>query len=626
MSETGMKERRPRVSSRLLHYALRYKARFALGLIATAVMGSLDTVVAGGTGLLAKVLSGLASNGGGAGRVDFPLTIPIVNVTYRVTSFSVIYLLAAAIFATVLVKSLFVYGREYFMNSASNKVLLNLRADFFDKVLGLPMRYFAGERTGAVMSRFTTDIGNIDQAITAGISTTQNAIYTVIFTAALLLTSWKLTLLAVLIFPFSGLIIKTFGEKIRATSRRISLNFADISAFLQERISGIKVIKAFVLEDRERARFAQKLRDNYRYSMRNVRHVALLKPINEILNNAGIILVVLFCSWQFVHGHMKIDVITRFIVLTSMVYKPLKELGNSTAVFQRALASAARVFELLDLEQESRAGAGLPKSAVRGDVEFRDVTFAYRAGVPVLERVSFRARPGETVALVGPSGAGKSTVVHLLQRFYDADQGAILVDGVDLRTVALSSLRALMGSVSQETVLFADTVRENIRYGKADATDDEVEEAARVANAHGFITELNEAYETYIGERGVQLSGGQRQRIAIARAVLSDPRILLLDEATSALDNESEALVQEALDRMRRDRTSIVVAHRLSTIYGADRIVVFDGGRVVDTGRHAELVARSGLYRRLYEMQFDFEKAEPTIERNSSSNPSIIPS
>jgi subfamily B ATP-binding cassette protein MsbA len=616
-------------SRRLLRYVLLYKGRFALGLLATSIMGGLDTVVAAATGLLVKILGALGAQMPHKGTIDFPLTIPVLNITFQVRSFSVIFYLAAAIFATVLVKVIFVYAREYLMNSASNKVLVRIRRELFEKILGLPMRYFDRERTGGIMSRFTSDVANIEQAISAGIATTQNLIYAVIFTTALVFTSWKLTLLAVVIFPASGAIIKIFGDRIRAVSRKLAVNVADISAFLQERIAGVKVIKSFVREEDEKRKFAGKVATNYGYSMKTVRLIALLKPINEVLNNAGMIVVVLFCSWQFVYGYMKIDVITRFVVLMSMAYKPLKELSGNTAVFQKALASAARVFEMLDLKGEVGAAPSLPLSSalssapssapssaatfsasrrdgasVRGEVEFQDVFFSYNERETVLGGVSFTAKPGETVALVGPSGAGKTTIIQLLPRFYEIDSGRILIDGVDIRDLDLYDLRSFIGTVSQETVLFDDTVRENIRYGKPDAAEKEVIEAARVANAHQFITELKDGYDTMIGERGVALSGGQRQRIAIARAVLSDPRILLLDEATSALDNESEFLVQEALERAMRKRTSLVVAHRLSTIYGADRIVVLDAGRVVETGRHTDLIARSGLYRRLYEMQF----------------------
>jgi len=591
---------------RLYKYFFKFKTRIIIGIIATLVMGLMDTVLATGTGVLMNIMTELGKVATNQ-NISFYVKIPRTNIPIHVTGFETIIYVALVVFASVLIKVCFVYLREYMMNSAAQKVLLYLRNEIFTKILRLPMNFFDRERTGNLMSRITNDVNNVEIALNSGILTTQNFIYSVIFTIALFATSWKLTLLTIILFPILGAVLKYFGDRIRNVSKKLSINIADISSFLQENISSIKVIKSFGREDFREKQFYEKTRTNYSFSMKNVRAVALLKPINEVLSNLSMIIVIFFCAHEFVTGHMKIDTITTFIILVTMLYKPLKELGNQTTIFQKALASAMRIFEILDLENEDNPEKPIKieLNNIKGTIEFRNVNFKYDTSTDyILKDINFKVEQGRTVALVGASGSGKTTIVNLIPRFYVVKEGEILIDGINVNNFDKNDLRRLVGLVPQETVLFAETIKENIRLGKLDATDEEIFEAAKFANAYDFIMDLPDKFDTYVGERGMQLSGGQRQRIAIARAILSNPKILLLDEATSALDNESELIVQDALDRLMKTRTSLVVAHRLSTIQNADLIIVLDKGEIVETGKHDELLKKEGFYYKYYNMQF----------------------
>jgi subfamily B ATP-binding cassette protein MsbA len=591
---------------RLYKYFFKFKTRIIIGIIATLVMGLMDTVLATGTGVLMNIMTELGKVATNQ-NISFYVKIPRTNIPIHVTGFETIVYVALVVFASVLIKVCFVYLREYMMNSAAQKVLLYLRNEIFTKILRLPMNFFDRERTGNLMSRITNDVNNVEIALNSGILTTQNFIYSVIFTIALFATSWKLTLLTIILFPILGAVLKYFGDRIRNVSKKLSINIADISSFLQENISSIKVIKSFGREHFREKQFYEKTRTNYSFSMKNVRAVALLKPINEVLSNLSMIIVIFFCAHEFVTGHMKIDTITTFIILVTMLYKPLKELGNQTTIFQKALASAMRIFEILDMENEDNPEKPIKieLNNIKGTIEFRNVNFKYDTSTDyILKDINFKVEQGRTVALVGASGSGKTTIVNLIPRFYVVKEGEILIDGINVNNFDKNDLRRLVGLVPQETVLFAETIKENIRLGKLDATDEEIFEAAKFANAYDFIMDLPDKFDTYVGERGMQLSGGQRQRIAIARAILSNPKILLLDEATSALDNESELIVQDALDRLMKTRTSLVVAHRLSTIQNADLIIVLDKGEIVETGKHDELLKKEGFYYKYYNMQF----------------------
>ncbi|HVN48647.1 MAG TPA: ABC transporter ATP-binding protein [Bacteroidota bacterium] len=519
-------------------------------------------------------------------------------------SFSLIYQFAFAVLAIILVKVSFVYSREYLMSSVQQKILMRFRTEMFDRIVCLPVKYFDENKTGHIMSRITNDVNNLEQALYLIVEFVQNIVYALIFATALFYTSWQLTLVSVFIFTLSGAISRRFGDRIRSYSKDLSNTLADISAFLQERISAIRIVKSFTREKKESAQFKQKVETNYHFSMKIVRVIALLSPTNELFNTIATSLLVVFCGYLFIIGSMTIETMIFFLIIVTSLAKPIKSLGEGAARIQKTLVSARFIFDVLDLVPESQSEENVPL-IVKGNVCFEDVSFSYTTDLQAISHISFKVAAGETIALVGPSGSGKSTLVNLIPRFYDIVHGKILIDDIDSKNMNLQSLRNQIAIVPQDVVLFSGNVRENIRYGRLTATDDEVFEAARAANAHTFIERLEHGYDTEVGERGLQLSGGQRQRIAIARAVLRNPKILLLDEATSALDTESELIVQEALERLMKGRTSFVIAHRLSTITHCDRIFVLDAGTIVEMGTHEELLQReSGLYKRLHSLQF----------------------
>ena len=602
-----------KTSKRLITYFYPYKVRIFFGLLATAIMGFSDTILAGAIGLFFDTLSKVQSLISNAKPIFLEQKIEFQNYTFysitisdndELTRFILIF--GLLIVGLAVFKVTFVYAREYLMNSTSHKFLMRFRRDIFDRILLLPMKFFDKEKTGNIMSRITNDVIQLENSLSALIQFSQNLIYTVVYVTGLFFVNWQLTFLALIIFPLSGIIIKFFGDRIRNVSHRISVNIADITSFLQEKITAIRVVKSFNREKFEQDNFKVKTNENYRLSLKIVRLIAFLKPVNEIFSQTGMSVMVIFCAYQISTGDMTIGNFITFISLVVMAYKPLKGLGDSMAVFQKALASANRIFELIDeeTEREIPANQRIPIQFAKGQVEFKNVSFSYNDNDYALKNISIKVAVGETIALVGPSGGGKSTFINLLPRFYEIKKGEILIDGVNNKNLIFSDLRKLIGIVPQETILFSGTISENIKYGKLDADDKQIIASASAANAHDFIMELDQKYQTEVGERGLQLSGGQRQRIAIARAILNNPTILLLDEATSALDTESEILVQQALEKLMENRTSFVIAHRLSTIQKADRILVIDKGSIVETGTHNELIRKKGLYANLYNMQF----------------------
>jgi subfamily B ATP-binding cassette protein MsbA len=419
---------------------------------------------------------------------------------------------------------------------------------------------------------------------------------------------WRLTGIILVGVPIITLTLVYLGRKIRQAATEVQDRLAEASAVVDETIGGIRIVKSFARELYEMSRFVDKTEATFRAAMRRAKVAAILAPTIGFMAFMSITVTIWFGGYEVIQGRLSPGGLVAFLIYTMLVAGPIAAFSGLYGQFQTALGATERLFELLDLQPDiADAPDAYPLPTIVGRVTFENVSFEYDAKIPVLHNISLDLKPGQVVALVGPSGAGKTTLVNLIPRFYDVTAGRILIDNRDIRQVVNLSLRQQIGIVPQETALFSDTIRENIRYGRLEATQAEIEAAARAANAHDFVVNLPQGYETRVGERGIKLSGGQRQRIAIARAILKDPRILILDEATSSLDSEAEHLVQEALERLMQGRTTFVIAHRLSTITRADLIVVLDQGRIVETGTHLDLLQDDGLYHKLHAMQFKFE-------------------
>jgi ATP-binding cassette, subfamily B, bacterial MsbA len=511
------------------------------------------------------------------------------------------------ILATVALKNFFLWLAGQLGAGLQEVVTRDLRNAVYLHLERLPLGYFQRTKAGQIISRVLTDTAQTKQIITQLVTTSlQSTAVVVTYVALLLAISWKLTLLALVVAPLLIALLQPLLRKLRKGYRRLSNDYGEVTNVVQETVGGIRLVKAFGAEPYEGRRFVA-ASDRYARGMTRVTRISLLaQPITEVVGTLIAVGILWVGARQvLVEGSLSGSQLVAFLALVMRLLQPLKQLSQVPTTAQQSLAAAERLFDVLDTPTESQTDRGrVVVRAFRDALVFEDVGFSY-GDDPVLQHIDFTARVGEVVALVGPSGAGKSTLVDLIPRFYEPQRGRILLDGVDTRDVTLSSLRALTGIVSQDTVLFNDTVRNNIAYGDAGKyTQAQIEAAARAANAHGFISELPNGYDTVLGERGTRLSGGQRQRIAIARALLVDPPILILDEATSALDTESERLVQEAIDRLLAGRTVFVIAHRLSTVEHADQILVLDRGRIVERGTHAELLANRGAYFRLHALQF----------------------
>ncbi len=511
------------------------------------------------------------------------------------------------ILAAFAVKNVFHFVRVYLLARAEQGLNRDLRNEVYGRLVELDLAFFGRVRSGQIVSRLTTEIELMRTLVTSELSRLLSAAFEfAVAVAAMLLISWKLTLAAFVVIPAAMAIWGPLVSVLRRRDRRVLHLGGEVNAHLAETLSAIRLVKSAGAERRERERFEGLTGAYFDEFMLAERARAMAPPLTEMLAAAGTAVLLFYGARLVVGGELTGAQFVGFLGLSLKLYSPVKNVAKFPALAQPGLVAAERVFEFLDARPEiADAPNARPLPAFEREVAYEGVTFAYRDGEPALHDVTFTAPKGSLLALVGPSGSGKSTVVDLLGRFFEVTHGRITIDGVDIREVRLADLRALLGIVSQETVLFHDTVRANVAYARPHATEAEILAAARAAHAHDFIESLPRGYDTVVGERGVELSGGQRQRIAIARALLADPPILVLDEATSALDTESERLIQAAIDRLLEGRTVFVIAHRLSTVHAADQILVMDRGRIVERGTHDQLLAESGFYRRLYELQFE---------------------
>ena len=583
---------------RLLGYARPYRGRFAVALAAMVVYAAAN---AGVTYQIKTMIDGVLP-----GRVEFAWFAWVVIGGY-------------------LLKGLGGYVATFLMTDIGQQVVRDIRNQLFRHILDQSAGFFARSSTGSLMSRITNDVNQIQQAVSETLGDLLRESLSLIgFVLLLFWLDWQLAMVTVFIAPLAIHPLVRLGKRVRRTTRRSQEELEQMTHVTAEAFTGHRIVKAFGAERHEAARFGRAAQQVYRTNLKVTSTLAVLPSLMELLGGAAVVFLVWYGSRQVAANALTEGDFLLFVAAAFMMYTPIKKLSRVNANLQQAMAASERIFEVLDTHSEVRERPDA--AALQGlhhGIEFHRVAFAYddRPNKPILRDVSFSVAPGEMVAIVGLSGAGKTTMVNLLPRFYDVTGGAIRIDGVDIRDLTLASLRATIGMVTQETVLFAETIASNIAYGSSGATQEAIEAAARAAHAHEFIAGLAQGYQSRIGERGQTLSGGQRQRLAIARAILKNAPILILDEATSSLDAESELLVQDALQTLMRDRTSFVIAHRLSTVRRADQIIVLEKGRIVEVGRHDELLAQpTSVYSKLYALQaFEGQRpghvrAHPTIQ------------
>jgi len=588
---------------RLLAYVKPYRLQIAAATLLTLVSSAIFLVFPLVSGQLINSVTGLAS---------------ALNPAQIIGTLVVIFLVRAVVDI----------GSQYLLARAGESVIFDIRTDVYRRLQSLGLDFFASRRTGELISRLSSDTTVVRVSLVNNLANFVSQVLSLVGAAALIISiNWRLTAMVLVIFPVVTLVARAYSRSLRPLSTQVQDLSAESSAISEEAISGIRVVKSFGREDFETSKYVAAARSLFNTSLKLARIRATFGPLIGLMFFFALVAILWFGSQEVAAGRLTAGDLVAFLLYGGTVAGGVSSIASTLTQFNEAVGATQRLFEILDTRPSVQDKPGARAiTTTQGQISFDNVSFAYETGTEVLKDVSLTMAPGEVLALVGPSGAGKSTLFNLIPRFYDPSQGQICLDGIDLRDIQFESLRNQIAIVPQDTLLFSGSVRDNIAYGKLDASDSEIEAAARAANAHEFVLQLPQGYATKVGERGTKLSGGQRQRIAIARAILKDPRILLLDEATSALDSESEGLVQEALGRLMHpedntagNRTTIIIAHRLSTVHIADRIAVMDQGRLVEVGTHAELMDLHGLYYRLYSLQFKDDAQDAQLVETATS-------
>ncbi|UCD70707.1 MAG: lipid A export permease/ATP-binding protein MsbA [Syntrophobacterales bacterium] len=533
------------------------------------------------------------------------LVQPTMDKIFVDKDMRMLFIIPALIIGLYLIKGVFFFGQTYLMNYVGQRIVADLREKLYHHLQYLSLSFFTKTPTGILISRITNDVNLIQGAVSNAITSVLRDSFTIItLTGVIFYQDWKLACIAFTVLPLAAIPIVKFGQKLRKFSTKGQIQMGSITSLLQETISGNRIVKAFTMEDYETRRFSAENDRFFKVVMKRQKIRALSSPVAELLGGLGVAGIMLVGGYSVIEGTSTPGTFGSFLAALLLLYKPIKNLSRVNDIVQAGLAAGSRVFELMDTTPEIRdADGAVPLTNISEGIKFEHVSFKYEDEM-ALKDINLAVKVGEVLALVGMSGAGKTTLVNVIPRFYDINEGRITIDGRDIKTLTIRSLREHIAIVTQQTILFNDTVRNNIAYGDITKTEREIIEAAKAANAHGFIEKLPLGYDSVIGERGVKLSGGERQRISIARALLKDAPILILDEATSSLDSKSELQVQIALERLMENRTVFLIAHRLSTIRNAHRIVVIDDGRIVEDGTHDELLAMNRIYKRLHQMQF----------------------
>ncbi|MCL5808137.1 MAG: lipid A export permease/ATP-binding protein MsbA [Deltaproteobacteria bacterium] len=568
------------IFKRLLELAKPHTAKFSLALLCMLVVGVTTSALA----FLVK---------------------PTLDEIFLKKDSAALQWIPLAVVGIYLIKGACSYAQTILMNFIGQRIVADLRAALYRKIQTQSLAFFTKNPTGTLMSRITNDVGFIQGAVSEAVTSLLKDSFTLIcLVFVIFYRDWQLAIIAMLVFPLAVYPIAKFGQRMRQIASRTQVTLGSLTSLLQETISGNRIVKAFSMEEYENKRFAGENERLLRLNLKAVSINAVSSPFMEFLGGLGISAIIFYGGYQVIHGNSTPGTFFSFLTALIMLYEPVKRLTNVNNTIQQGIAGAERVFSIIDLVPEIRNHSeAVPLARITREIKIQNVTFGYEE-TPVLRHVNLTIRAGEMVAFVGMSGGGKTTLVNLIPRFYDVTEGAILIDGQDIRDATIESLRGQIAIVTQQTILFNDTVRNNIAYGNIAKTEEEIIAAARAANAHAFILRLPLGYDTLIGEQGTKLSGGERQRISIARALIKDAPILILDEATSSLDSDAEIEVQEALENLMKGRTTLVIAHRLSTIRNANRIIVLVNGEIREEGTHEALLACQGEYCRLYHMQF----------------------